>query len=164
MSAGRYLLVRFTDREKLIPAIETIGDSEQISKWNAVDGHFSLVLKLKNNDQAFVETVSNLDGFAEASTCEIVDDKEQDAKPGDELNNSYLFIETAPDKQKAVLEILEKIDAVSFCSPCTGDYDLVAVIQGETFADIDRLVNEQFRMLDGVLRLKQDRIIYLDKI
>ncbi len=164
MSAGSYLLVKFNDREKLIPAIQTVGDSEQISKWDAVDGHFSLVLKLKGNDQSFIDTVKNLDGFAELSACEIVDDKETDTRQHDDLNSSYIFVETAPDMKEAVQASLEKIEAITFCSPCSGSYDLVAVIVGDSFSAIDRIVENELRTLDGVLRFKQDRIIYLDKM
>ena len=42
--------------------------------------------------------------------------------------------------------------------------ELVAVVNGDSFQSIDRAVNDQIRLIDGVLRLKQDRVINLRNI
>lgn len=164
MSAGAYVLVRFSGQDKLLPAIQALDSIDSINRWEAVDGHFSLVVKLKSNDPGAIEKISKLDGCAEAVSCELTSDNENDADLTPDFSYSYLFIETERYKQKAVLSSIEKNDAVAFCSPASGSCDLVAMVKGENFDAIDRTVNTSIRPLDGVLRLKQDRVIFLDRM
>lgn len=164
MSVGAYLLVKFNDREKLLPAARTLGDLKQISKWNAVDGHYNLVLKLAEKPAGLIEKIRSLDGFAEMSSCELVTDNETDAVLSEEYSYSYLFMETEKDKHEAVCGALRSHEAVVFCSPSTGNFDLVALVKGADFSAINRAVQDGIRKLDGVLRMKQARVIYLDRM
>ncbi|HKK21495.1 MAG TPA: hypothetical protein VJ983_08490, partial [candidate division Zixibacteria bacterium] len=70
MSAGTYLLVKFNDREKLIPAIQSLGDTSGISRWNAIDGDYNLVLKLNNHKEPVIDRVRRLDGFSGVLSCD----------------------------------------------------------------------------------------------
>lgn len=164
MSAGAYLLVRFSDREKLIPAIQSVGNAEQVDQWDAIDGDYNLVLKLKDNDAQFVKTVKALDGYRDSMICDIGKDNDTRTGSADDLFSGYLFIETTDGDREAVQKALSANEAVSFCSPCEGGFDLVAQVKGERFDAIDRLVEDNFRVLDGVLRIKQYHVIYLDKM
>ncbi len=164
MSAGAYVLVKFDNREKLLPAVEVIGKLTDISKWDAVDGHFDLVLKLKANNPSLLEKLSGLDGCTEVASCEL----ESDNEPGTDLSPdncySYLFAETEKDQRKTVQKAMEKVEGVLFCSPSSGSCSLVAMVTGDSFDHIDRTINDDIRQLDGILRLKQDRIIFLDRL
>ncbi len=164
MSTGAYVLVKFDDRSKLLPAVETIDAIEQIQSWNAVDGHFNLVLKLNSNDPKAIEQIRKLDGCSRLSSCEFKTDNGSEVTLSPDLAYSYVFIETERFQQQAVQTLLEKNDAIEICTPVTGDCDLVALVKGETFDQIDRAVNNGIRPLDGVVRLKQDRIIFLDRL
>lgn len=164
MSTGAYVLVKFNDREKLLPAVEALGGLSKISKWNAVDGHFNLVLKLEANDSSLINKIEKLDGCAELASCELLSDNEAEIDLSPDYSYSYLFIETERYQQKAVQSSLEKLEAITSCSPTSGSCDLVAIVKGETFDEIDHIVNGDIRRLDGILRLKQDRIIFLDRM
>ena len=164
MSTGAYVLVKFNDREKLLPAVETLDGLPKISKWNAVDGHFNLILKLEANDSSLINKIKSLDGCTELTSCELLSDNESAANLSPDSSHSYLFIETERYQQKAVQSSLEKIEAVVSCSPTEGSCDLVAIVEGKTFDDVDRVVNNDIRRLDGILRLKQDRIILMDRL
>jgi DNA-binding Lrp family transcriptional regulator len=164
MSTGAYVLVKFDDRSKLLPAVETIGGIKQIQSWDAVDGHFNLVLKLDSNDPKTIEQIRGLDGCSRVSSCEFKSGDVTEVTLLPELSYSYVFIETERFQQQAVQSSLEKNEAVAACIPVTGDCDLVALVKGETFDQIDRTVNNGIRPLDGIVRLKQDRIIFLDRL
>lgn len=160
MSAGYYLLVRFDDRSKLPRAIETLDGLKSIQRWDAVDGYFSLVVKA--DDLSVLDEISQLEGFSETARCEIKTDNER--LSNDSNAASYLFIETEEHRQNSLQNMLEQHEIIKFVSPIIGDFDLVAIIEAETFDKIDRVVNHELRLLDGVIRIKQDRIIHLDRI
>ena len=164
MSTGAYVLVKFEDPERLMPAVEELDSLSDIVKWDAVDGHFDLVLKLKQIGSQAIEQIKKLGGFTELASCELQSDNENKMTLSPDYSYSYVFIETQRYQQKAVQSSLEKMDAVAFCSPASGACDLVAVVQGENFDNITRTINNDIRPLDGVLRLKQDRIIFLDRM
>ena len=164
MSAGAYVLIRFSDRDKLLPAIEALDGIDHISRWDAVDGHFNLILTLMSSDAKLIEKIKKLDGCAETTACEIISDNENDNDVSPDYSYSYIFIETERYQQKAVQSSIEKNEAVTFCSTASGTCDLVAMVKGENFDSIDRTVNATIRQLDGVLRLKQDRVIFLDRM
>lgn len=165
MSAGAYVLVKFNDREKLIPAIESLNDASAITRWNAIDGEYNLVLKLSGSKETVIDRVRKLDGFSALLSCDIEADNEPDDSLAEvDFAYSYVFIEAEAEKKQAVETALSKLDAVAFCSPASGDADFVALVKGQTFDAIDRVVNDRMRVIDGVVRLKQDRVIHLDRV
>lgn len=163
MSAGAYLMVKFSDRSKLHSAVEKLGEADSVAKWDAVDGHYNLVFKLKDDNQAFVDSLKETEGFANMTACQLVTDNEKDNKD-DSLVYCYAYVETSPDAKDAIQKEIESLESVTFCSPVTGGYDLVAMLQGENFDKVERIINEHIRNLDGVLRIKADHVIYLDRI
>ena len=163
MSAGAYLMVKFSDRSKLLPAVQKLGEADSVAKWDAVDGHYNLVVKLKADDKTFVDTLKETEGFGNLTACELLTDNEQDNKD-DSLVYCYAYIETAPDLKDATQKQINSLGNITFCSPVSGGYDLVVMLQDENFDKIERVINEQIRNLDGVLRLKADHIIDLERI
>lgn len=163
MSAGAYLLVKLDDRNKLVPAVETLSGASSLAKWDAVDGHVDLVLKVKEKSPSFIEMVQKLSGFEKLASCSLEADNETGEISPDACA-SYLFVETAKGRRSEMMAAFERIPQMAFVSPANGQFDLVAVIQGETFDAIDRAVRTDIRTLDGVLRLKQDRVIRLDRL
>lgn len=164
MSAGAYLMVKFSDRAKLIPAVEQISQSDNVVKWDAVDGHYNLVLKVKELTNDFINEVRSLEGFSELSTCDLTADNDPSTGYDDQFSYSYLLIETADATSQAVADSLTSNNQISFCSPAEGNYSLVCMAQGETFDKIDRMINNDIKPLDDVLRFKQERVILLDRM
>lgn len=161
MSAGAYLMVKFSDRSKLVPAVQQISSAAQITKWDAVDGHYNLVLK--TSDPAYLEKVKSFEGLDKVISVKLVADNEK-TEMNDELSYCYAYIETAPDKKEEIQNKIEALDAVFFCSPVEGNYDLVAMFSGENFDKIERVIDNTVRNYDGILRLKHDHVIFLDKL
>ena len=164
MSTGAYILVKFNNREKLLPAAETIGSLPDVVKWDAVDGHHDLVIKMNSENPASVKEIRKLDGCGELTSCSLKAAPDSEISLSDEHSYSYLFIETERYQQTTVQSLLDKNDAIVFAAPAAGGCDLIALVKGENFDQIDRVVNLDIRQLDGVLRVKQDRIILLDRM
>ena len=80
-------------------------------------------------------------------------------KPG-----SYLFVETEKDRQEDVARALAQLDGIVYCHRTSGSCDLVAVARSNTFQMLERLVHDRIRSLDGVLRIRQNRIISLSTL
>lgn len=164
MSAACYLLVRFDKREHLPEAASAVDGDDRVIKWDAVDGWFSLVLKLKEESQSLVDTLRGFEGYTSVARCDLVADNENGVSADPEKSQSYIFIETVKDRRDAVMTRLAAMDKILFVSPVTGSYDLVAVAEAEYLDDIDRLVAEEISGMDDVLRAKQDRVVYLDRL
>ncbi len=164
MSAACYLLVRFDKRERLPEAAEAVAGDDRVVKWDAVDGWFSLVLKLKDEGQSLVDKLRGFEGYASVARCDLVADNENGVSADPEKSQSYVFVETAKGSRDRVMTLLTSMDKILFVSPTTGSYDLVAMAEAERLDDIDRLVADEISSMDDVLRVKQDRVVYLDRL
>jgi DNA-binding Lrp family transcriptional regulator len=163
MSSGALLLARLSDPERLIPTAEIFEHSEFVDCWNAVDGHVDLVALIKTPAAALPAQLRNLPGIDELFVFDLSDDS---AKLVCDLafSHSFLFIDVASEKLLAVQTQLKALKQVIFCSRIDNRNELVAVVSGDNFQSIDRIVNETIRPSDGVLRVKQDRVINLKQI
>lgn len=164
MSNGAYIMIKFDNREGLLPAVDKISESDKVSKWDAVDGHYNLVVKLKENDNDFVEMVHAFDGFSDISSCELTNDNEKVEPYSDDFSYSYLLIEAEPNHIDDVVKTLSSDEDITFCSKASGAYNLVCMIKGTTFDYIDKKLNNNIKDLDNVLRFKQERVIILDRM
>ncbi len=162
MSTGAYLLVKFKDRNKLIPAIQSLNDSDKLTRWDAVDGHYNLVLKT-DNAPTLTEQVKSLEGFDNLDQC-MINTNNEPTKRDIDLTYSYVYIETDADKKDEIQKTIEALENTAFCLSTSGSFDLIVLLKGETFNEIDMIIKNNFRNLDGVLRFKQDHVIYLDRI
>jgi hypothetical protein len=163
MSNRALLLARMSDPESLVPAAEVLEHSEIVDCWNAVDGHVDLVAKLNAPAAELLEEIRAIGGIGNLELLELSDET------GSILCNpsfcySFVFLEVEPAKKLAIQEQLSALKQVGFCSSREDGAELIAVVNGPSFQSIDRAVNEQIRLIDGVLRLKQDRVINLKNI
>ena len=163
MSPGALLLARLSDPEKLVPAAEVLEHSEIVECWNAVDGHVDLVAKLTSSPTALLQQMRGLGGITDLNVIELSDETGT-FLCSSALCYSFAFLEVEPGKVKSIRERLAAIPEVVFCSLKNDSTEIIAAVSGSTFQSVDRIVNEQVRPIDGVLRLKQDRVINLKQI
>lgn len=159
MSAGAYLLARFSDPEKLLPAAKLLASADTVARWDAVDGHVHLVVRARSTAPA--DSLRSLGGLEQLVQFAIAKDNDSGESFDPSLAHAYIFIETEPDKREAVCKAVTALPETLFCSITSGGCDLVAVIRGPRFSAVDNAIAEKIRPLDGVLRLKHDRIIDL---
>jgi DNA-binding Lrp family transcriptional regulator len=159
MSAGLYLLARFSDHEKLLPAAKLLEGAKTVARWDAVDGHVHLVVRARST--APLDSLKSLGGLEQSARFDISKDNDSGESFDPSLAHAYVFVETEPDKRDAVCQAVTALPEILFCSTTTGGCDLVAVIRGPRFSAIDSTIADKIRPLDGVVRLKHDRIIDL---
>jgi nitrate reductase NapAB chaperone NapD len=164
MSVGAYLLARFSDPEKMLPAVQTLEHLNPVTRWHAVDGHVHLVIKAGAADRSLYDHLSKLDGIDQVTRYQITQDGENAVVLDPSMAHAYVFIETEPAETDNVRASLQKLDEVVFCSSTSGGCDIVAVVKGANFDAVNRTVLEKLRALDGVVRLKHDLIISLNQL
>jgi hypothetical protein len=159
VSYGTYIFARFADRRVLDQVSRQIDGLNRIKRWDAIDGYFQLALRLTQADESDLQRIDALEGLTEAVNCPItIDDEHESVIPADSCH-SYLLIEAMPECLETVRQHICEHEQTLFCSATEGQYNLVAVVGGQSFSDIDRLVDKVVTPLDGVLRLKQNRIL-----
>ena len=164
MNVGAYVLARFSDREKLIPAIAQVQQCEHLQYWCAVEGHVNLIVKLKSYLSFPPDRLKKMEGLKELLPYEIQTDHDTGIEFDSRFNYSYLFIESESAKINAITNSLNSMSDVVSTSVVRGGCDIVAVVKGSSFHEIDRTVDANIRNLDGILRLKVDRVIDLKKL
>ena len=163
MSTGALLLARLSDPENLVPAAELFEHSEIVECWNAVDGHVDLVAKLNAPPTKLLEQIRGLGGVQDVDIIEISDESGKFlCTPA--FCYSIVFLEVEPGKLASIRDRLAAISQVTFCSSKEDSSEIIAVVNGSTFQSVDRAINDQMRPIDGVLRVKQDRVINLKQI
>jgi DNA-binding response OmpR family regulator len=75
--------------------------------------------------------------------------------------SSYVFLEIEKEKIDSIYPSLYLNDQVVSCDCAKGKYDIVLLMQGASFAEIDRNIQKKIKPLDGVLRIKESPIIKL---
>jgi len=164
MNVGAYVLARFSDHEKLIPAIAYVQQCEHLQRWSAVEGHVNLVVKLNSYSSSPPDTLKKIDGIKELLCYEIHTDGDEGIEFDPKYCYVYLFIESEAVKIKSIADALNAMGEIVFSSTVKGGCDIVAVVKGESFLNINRAIDSNIRNLDGILRLKTDRVIDLKKL
>jgi CheY-like chemotaxis protein len=75
--------------------------------------------------------------------------------------SSYVFLEIEKEKLENIYPTLYVNEQVVSCDCAKGKYDIVLLMQGASFAEIDRNIQNKIKPLDGVLRIKESPIIKL---
>jgi len=128
--------------------------------------------KIKNVDG--VKSVELLDvdrPVLEAGTMNIIRDAEEaleDDHSTDDRNRdlsrkvcSYLLMEVEREKMDDIYPTLRLDENVVYCDYTNGRYNLVLMVTGSYFDEIDRFVSEKVVTLDGVLKVKEYPIVSL---
>lgn len=164
MSVGAYVLARFSDPEKLLPAMKQVQACDPVERWSAVDGHVHLVMKVKASSAALPEPIRKLDGVDQLMSYDILLDEERNKVIDPAIAHAYVFLEVEHTKLDAMRNQLQKMPEVLFCTTTRGGCDLVALVTGATFDAVDHVIENNIRMLDGVLRLKRNYVIELTQL
>jgi|WetSurMetagenome_2_1015567.scaffolds.fasta_scaffold266163_2 hypothetical protein len=161
MNVGAYVLARFSDHEKLLPAIGQVRQCDHLQRWNAVDGHVNLVIKLKSSFSSPPDLLKKMEGVKELLPYEIETDHDTDTEFDPRFCYTYLFIESESAKIQAIFQSLTSMSEIVSSSVVRGGCDIIAVVKGSSFLEINRTLDTNIRHLDGILRLKADRVIDL---
>jgi len=71
------------------------------------------------------------------------------------------MMEVEKEKVEAIYPTLYFNDQVVTCDCTDGSSNVVLLMRGTSFADIERIVRDRFKAMDGVLKVKEYPIIPL---
>ena len=189
-SVSAYVLLNFSETADLAAVYQDMYFMDQVLYCDAIKGDFDLALLLQAGSMAELRaTVDNkikkISGVKEAvflpvdqpqlpeSVASIIGtfDKALGREKGnpDAANNanfwksasSYVFLEIEKEKLEQIYPTLYINEQVVSCDCIAGKYDVVLLMQGASFAEIDRNILAKIKPLDGVLRIKEMPIIKL---
>lgn len=189
-SVSAYVLLNFNETADLAQVYQDLYFMDQVLYCDAIKGDFDLALLLQAGSMADIRSmvdskIKTIPGVQEAvflpvsppqlpeSVANIIGtfDKALGRERGnpDAATNanfsrsasSYVFLEIEKDKLEQIYPTLYINDQVVSCESIAGKYDIVLLMQGSSFADIDRNILTKIKPLDGVLRIKEMPIIKL---
>ncbi len=72
---------------------------------------------------------------------------------------SYIFLQVNENKLKDVNSVLSLNENVAYCDYTTGKYNLILLVYGRCFDEIDKLIENNITNLDGILKVKEYPIV-----
>ncbi|HEY3276909.1 MAG TPA: response regulator [Syntrophorhabdaceae bacterium] len=189
-SVTGYALVTLTPSANLMDVYRSLYFQEDVLYCDAIRGDYDLILlvQAESNDKVreIIETtIKAVPGVADASFLSVetpvfdesvinimgsVDkalgkDKAEGEMYGDQKArvraSSYVTLEIEKEKLEGIYPVLYFNDQVVYCDYTRGKYDIVALMKGTSFAEIENTIRNKFKSLDGVLRIKEWPIITL---
>ena len=164
MISHAYVVARFPDPDHLLPAVEAMKNCEGVLRWDAVEGQNQLVLKVRLDGLELPCGITALPGLGSLQRYDIEDDDENSAVIDPEACHGYVYVDTEPEAREAVHDAMKADPQVVFCSMTTGECDIVALLRGRSFEEIEADIAGRLRRMDGVLRLKHDWVINLSHL
>jgi hypothetical protein len=160
MATNSYILARISDPVKLIAAAASLKSIDSVLHWDAVEGHVQIVVKINSPASNIPDSIKKIGSLIEIFAYDIIQDGREKNFAPDKVY-TYLFIETESAKIDSVKSALEKLSSVYSVEKISGGCDLVAIIEGDSFQSTENLIREKISVLEGILRIKKDRVINL---
>ncbi|HOW43548.1 MAG TPA: response regulator [Candidatus Aminicenantes bacterium] len=189
-AVSAYALLNFAESADLTAAYQQLYFMDNVLYCDALKGDYDLALLLQAGSLAEIRSLVNekirkIAGVKEAvflpvdlpqlpeSVMNIIStfdkalgrDKEGPAAVNNanfwKSASSYVFLEIEKDKLETLYPTLYINEQVVSCDCVEGQHDIVLLMQGTSFAEIDRNIAAKIKPLDGVLRIKEMPIIKL---
>ncbi len=164
MSTGVYALARFQHQDNLLPAAAVIAALPAVTQWDAVDGHMHIVMKLAVAREEVPGELLALDGLADMQVAEIMAPLPATATMDPAAAHARVFIEIDHTRAGELRRCLADVPGIVECEETAGPFDLACLLQAPTFSDIQHIVDRKLQLLDGVVRIRQNRIIELTSL
>jgi DNA-binding Lrp family transcriptional regulator len=164
MITHAYVVARFPDTNSMLPAVEAVKNCPGVLRWDAVEGQHNLVMKVLLDGPELPCAIGTLPGVGHIERFDIETDDEGSAMPDAEACHGYVYLDTEPEARDAVRDAMKADPHVVFCSMTTGECDIVALLRGTSFADLEATIGDRLRAMDGVLRMKHDWVINLSHL
>jgi DNA-binding Lrp family transcriptional regulator len=164
MSAGAFVFLRLDTPDHLVPAVEKIRTNSALAEWFAVDGPYHLAIRIESDPAPRIAELHQLQGLSELQNSKILSVVKTAQQLDPEQMAAFVILELLPDLADDITRSIGDMDLVTACYRTAGFCDAVAIVQGPDLDTVDRVISDKIRMLDGVLRVKEDRIIHLDHL
>ncbi len=183
-----YAMVKLGSGADLMQTYRDIYFHENVLYCDAVRGDYDLVLLLQGESQKQLEEILEkrirpMPGVLEAlpmpvetpmieesmnnlmaEVDSVLGRDREEAQPGNKRTfragaSSYVMLEIEREKFDAIFPALYFNDQVVYCDCVKGKCDLVLLMKGTSFADIDNCIRDTISPLEGILRVKECPII-----
>ena len=162
-----YIVLEFSHSEKLIPAVNKIESLTAVAGWDAVlgrSGHANLVLRARGEIKPLLAEIERLDGWKQSSVYELAAGEALPAPPEHLPIRAYLFVDVVPGQLESVREAIVALPDTVFCTRMASNCDLVAMVKGESIAQLKSAMQESLQTLDGVLRLRAHYVFNIKEL
>jgi CheY-like chemotaxis protein len=189
-SVSAYALVSLDPSADLLKAYRKLYFQERVVYCDAIRGEHDLVMLFQGATQNDInatieEQIKTVEGVAEVTLLPVdapvfgenvveimgaVDkalgrDKDEDEAYTNQASqiraSSYVLMEIEKEKLDTIYPALYFNDQVVYCDCTRGKYDIVMLMKGSSFSQIESAIRNKFKSLDGVLRIKEWPIITL---
>jgi CheY-like chemotaxis protein len=185
-ATSAYLTIRIVQERRSAEVFRTLQDIPGVHSCHAVHGDVDVILLVQASDQAGInaifEQVRAVRGIEVSSVSSVERPKldrdiadfvrsygeairgtDQPSVGGQRGTSSYLMVDIDPDAIQQVFTTVFFIDDVIFCDVIDDGSRLVAMVTGQGAVGRVPQVVEKIDEIDGVLRVRQARIIeFLD--
>lgn len=189
-STTAYVLLTLGNDANLLNVYRTIYFQENVVYCDAIRGDYDLVLLLQADTLDGIKEIvdskiKTIPGVAEASLLSVEvpifgenvhsiinsvdkalgrDKADEDVNTGQAARvraSSYVVMEIEKEKLEAIYPALYFNDQVVYCDYTIGKYDIVLLMKGTSFSEIENTIRTKFKPMDGVLRIKEWPILTL---
>lgn len=189
-SVSAYALVNLDPSADLLKTYRKLYFQDNVVYCDAIRGEYDLVMLFQAATQEEInatieEKIKATEGVAEVTLLpvdsptfgenitEIMDtldkalgrDKNEEGVFTSQTSqiraSSYVLLEIEKEKLDTIYPVLYFNDQVVYCDCTRGTYDVVMLMKGTSFSQIETTIRNKFKSLDGVLRIKEWPIITL---
>ncbi|MGD0229753.1 MAG: response regulator [Syntrophorhabdales bacterium] len=189
-SASAYVLVSVDNAQKLLNTYRKLYFHQNVLYCDAIRGDYDLILLLQaptfdDINEVMEKDLKTMDGVTEVSLLSVdtptfgenvinimgsVDralgrDKGENTVAVTQTPrtrvSSYVMLEVEKEKMEAIYPTLYFNDQVVNCDCTNGMFNVVLLMKGTSFSEIENMIRNKFKTIDGVLRIKEYPIITL---
>jgi CheY-like chemotaxis protein len=188
VSESAYLLLKVDEDAGFFETYQKLYYMDNVVYCDATKGDYDIFLLVQAENMEKIREIAetkikNVDGVKsvelldvdrpvlEAGTMNIIRDAEEALEDDSSLHDrnrdlsqkvcSYLLMEVEREKMDDIYPTLRLDENVVYCDYTNGKYNLVLMVTGTYFDEIDRFVSEKVVTLDGVLKVKEYPIVSL---
>jgi CheY-like chemotaxis protein len=188
ISESAYLLLKVDEETGFFDTYQKLHYMDNVVYCDATKGDYDIFMlvqaetmgKIREIVETKIKTVAGVksvdflgvsEPVLEAGTMSIIRDAEEALEDDATLTDhnrdmsqkvcSYLLMEVEREKMDDIYPTLRLDENVVYCDYTNGKYNLVLMVTGSYFDEIDRFVSEKVVTLDGVLKVKEYPIVSL---
>lgn len=186
-AVSAYTMMKIRSREDFVELYRDLYFMDNVLYCDAVRGEYDIILLLQADSTETIEKIVRekimvMDGVEEVDFMPVEEPLLQEnltniisevdkALGKDEYSNdytesrhgrrlaSYALLEIEKEKFDTIFPALYFTDNVVYCDSVKGKYGIILLIQAQNFEEIDRIIAERIKPLDGVVRIKEVPII-----
>ncbi len=184
--AAAYVLLKIKSNADFLSLYRKLYFMDNIVYCDATRGDIDIFLLLQSEttndcEDFFEKNIKNLKGISEAKflpvSVPVINDNIREiiqsagitlfeempgmskVRDGKKSVYSYVVLDVDREKLDKVYPILRLTDNVLYCDFTEGSYNLILLIFGTQFSEIDKIVDNKIINLDGVLKVKKYPVI-----